>query len=235
MSEASPWLSIWVSPRATIRRIVTENPNRSLWLLAAIYGFSSLLNSFQSASLGNMLGVIPIFFIALIISPIWGYIVFAIWSWVICWTGKLLKGKGSFREIRAAYAWSCVPLVINGALWILLIFTFGHPLFSNFPEEHFLTHSQSFLLFVILIIKVVLAIWALVIYLNALAEVQQFSVLRAIGNVIISGIIIGIVFGIIWTLSLHAIGAVIEQSNTAFQIFHEKKLIEAIHNRRGGL
>jgi hypothetical protein len=87
-------------------------------------------------------------------------------------------------------------------------------------------------LFCVLIGKVVLAIWSLVIYLNALAEVQQYSVLRAIGNVIIAGIVVGIVCGVIWTLAMHAIGAVVEPSHTASHIFHE---LETIRNFQGGL
>ena len=235
MSEHNPWLSIWTQPRATIRKIITVNPKRSLWLLAAIYGFSSLLNSFQSATLGTQMGMLPIFLIALILSPIWGFIVFGVWSWVVSWTGKWLKGRGDFQEVRAAYAWSCVPLTINGLLWIVMILIFGHVLFLNFPEGHALNNGQATALFLILIAKVVLAIWSLVIYLNALAEVQQFSVLRAIGNVILSGIIIGVVLGILWTLSLYAMGAAVGSSHTTFHILHEGKLLEALRISQGGL
>jgi hypothetical protein len=231
MPEKSPWLTIWIQPRATIRQIVAHNPKRSLWLLAAIYGFSSLLNSFQSVSLGSSLGVIPLFLIALIFSPIWGYIVFAVWSWVISWTGRWLKGQADFQMVRAAYAWSCVPLAVNGLLWIAMILIFGLPLFIHFPEGYQLTDGQASLLFLILIGKVVLAIWSLVIYLNALAEVQQFSVLRAIGNVIIAGLIIGVVFAILWTLSLSAAGAAIGKSQAGLQIFQDGKILDALRSR----
>ncbi len=228
MKDKSPWMTIWTEPRATIRKIVFENPKRALWLLAAVYGFSSLLNSFQSVFLGNQLQVLPIIVIALVLSPIWGYIVFSVWSWVVCWTGKLLKGEGNFQHVRAAYAWSCVPLIVNAALWIVLILLFGRPLFSNFPQEHFLTNGEATLMFLILIVKVVLAIWSLVIYLNALAEVQNYSILRAIGNVLIAGILIGVVFAIIWSLSLQAMGVSLEHSNTAFQILNDGKMLETI-------
>ena len=210
MKEKSPWVAIWSEPRATIRKIVEENPKKSLWILAAIYGFSSLLDSFQSAALGNQVGVVDIAIIALALTWIWGYVVFSIWSWVICWTGRLLKGQGDFPKVRAAYAWSCVPLALNGILWIVLILVFGQPLFSNVPMERFLSSGQVALLFIVLTCKVILAIWALVIYLNALSEVQQYSVLRAIGNVILAGIIVGIVLGalwsLVWTLSPHLLG-----------------------------
>lgn len=231
MTEKSPWLSIWLEPRATIRKIIAENPKRSLWLLAAIYGFSSLLNSFQSASFGSLWGAFAIFLTALILSPFWGYVAFALWSWVICWTGKWLKGVGDFQTIRAAYAWSCVPLALNGLLWVLMIVFFGRSLFLNFPENYPLVNAQATILFIILIIKVILAVWSLVIYLNALAEVQQFSVLRAIGNVIIAGLIVGVAFGLLWTLCMYALGASMQQPYTSFYIFSEGKLLEALRSQ----
>ena len=96
MVDASPWLTVWTEPRETIRRIIAENPKRSLWLLAAIYGFSSLLNSFQSGSLGASIAMAPLLLLALVIAPFWGYFVFALWSWVVLWTGKIFKGQGNF-------------------------------------------------------------------------------------------------------------------------------------------
>ncbi|MES2274148.1 MAG: YIP1 family protein [Chlamydiota bacterium] len=231
MSESrshSPWISIWVRPRATIARIVTENPNRSLWLLAAIYGFSSVLNLFQSASLGSFLGPLPILILALILSPFWGYATFAIWSWVVMWTGKIFKGRGDFPTIRAAYAWSCVPLIINVPLWLLMIVLFGQELFLNFPEGHLLSQGQITLLFLILIAKVVLAIWSLIIYLNTLAEVQQYSILRAILNVIVAAILLGIVLGLLWMLALFALGASAQPTMTTFQLWNDGIQLESL-------
>jgi hypothetical protein len=202
-TNENPWLSIWCEPRSTISRIVAANPNRSLWILAFIYGFLSILNSFQSISVGNVMGIIPILLVALIISPLWGYAAFSIWSWVVCKIGKLLKGEADFLSVRAAFAWSCVPLIINIAIWFLMIFFVGAAFLFSGQQVYPMSNQQSALLFLLLIGKVVIAIWSLVIYLNALAEVQKFSILRAIFNVIISWIVIGIVVGVICFFLMH--------------------------------
>jgi hypothetical protein len=198
MSEKNPWISIWVEPRSTIRKIVLENPNQSIWPLGFIYGFLSLLNSFQSVAIGTMMGMVPVFIIALIIAPFWGYAAFSIWSWVVCRIGKWLKGEGDFRAVRAAFAWSCVPLVVNICLWFLMILFFGAAFFFHSQDVYPISTQQTSLLFLILIAKVVVAVWSLVIYLNALAEVQNFSILRAIFNVIISWIVVGVILGALW-------------------------------------
>lgn len=204
----NPWLTIWTEPRATIARIVAGNPNQSLWWLAAIYGFCSLLNLFQSMVLGNAMGTVGILILAIVIAPFYGYVSFSIWSWFVFWVGKWFKGQGTFKTVRASYAWSCVPIIINIPLWVLMVIIFGHQIFTNFPEAHLLPSSQVFILFAILIVKVILAVWSLVIFLNALAEVQSYSVIRAILNVIVAAIILGVIFFVLWSLLLYAFGGV---------------------------
>lgn len=201
----NPWLSIWVKPKETIAQVVAQNPNRSLWTLAWVYGFCSLMNLFQSMYLGAALGTGWILSIAIVLAPFWGYVNFAVWSWFVTWVGKWFKGEGNFKSIRCAYAWSCVPITINVPLWLLMVIVFGHQLFLNLPNSHLLPNSSILFLFLILIAKVILAIWSLVIYLNALAQVQNYSVLKAILNVIVAGLVLGVIFFVIWIL-LTALG-----------------------------
>ena len=227
MSGRGAWVSIWVHPRETIRRIVTENKKRSLWLLASIYGFSSLLSCFQSFSLGSVVGAVSIFILALIFAPIWGYIAFAFWSFVVSWTGKWFKGVADFQSVRAAYAWSCVPLAVSDLIWVMMLVLFGASLFMAPPSGQIFPQGQTVVLLTLLFGKVILSIWSLVIYVNALAEVQKFSILRAIGNIVIAGILVGIVIGVLSILSMYIIGAPIEESpaNAAFQMLQEGRFL----------
>jgi hypothetical protein len=228
LENQNPWISIWRSPSATIARIVAENPNRSLWALAFIYGFSSLLNLYQSASLGAVVGPTFLLVMAAIFAPLWGYVTFSVWSWVVTWTGKWFKGQGNFKTTRAAYAWSCVPFTLNIPIWLLMTLLFGRQLFLNFSEGYLLTNGQVLFLLAILIFKVILAIWSLVIYLNALAEVQQYTLLRAILNVVVAGVIVGVVFGLFWTLILYGFGVQVEPTKTAFQLLNEGSSLEVL-------
>ncbi len=197
MDHRSPWLTIWTQPKATIMQIVAHNPNQGLWWLASIYGFCSLMNLFQSMYMGMQFGIGAILIFAIILAPIWGYISFSVWSAFVTWTGKWLKGQGHFKAVRAAYAWSCVPLFVNIPLWILMVILLGQQLFmNNLPSET--PGARVTAMFLILVAKVVLAIWSLVIYLNALASVQHFSVLKAIGNVILAGVVVSILSFVVW-------------------------------------
>jgi hypothetical protein len=206
--STNPWMTIWTEPRETISRIVNVNPNRSIWLLAAIYGFSSLLNSFQTAAIGQQIGSIQIYFLVILLSPIWGYISFSVWSFFVSFTGKLFKGSGTYKEVRSAYAWSCVPLTINAALWVVLGLMFGRELFMSVPESHPLTQVQVSVLFFALVVRLITALWAVVIYVNTLSEVQKYSVLKAIGNIVIAALCIAATFYCILFLAFKGFGGV---------------------------
>jgi hypothetical protein len=119
-------------------------------------------------------------------------------------TGKLLKGGAEFKIVRSAFAWSCVPFVINVILWIVLAFMFGQLLFMNTAGGYAFTQGQVAFLFFLIIARIAVGIWSLVIYINALAEVQQFSILRAIGNVLLAAILLGVFF---WLVSFLLTGA----------------------------
>lgn len=204
----NPWISIWTHPRETIAKIVSENPNRSLWLLAAIYGFCSLLNLSQSLALGASLNTLAILFLTIVLSPLYGWVSFAIWSGFVLITGKLFKGQGNFQTIRAAYAWSCVPLAVNIPLWLLMLLIFQGAVFVNFPDAANLNYFQICVLFAVMVGKVILAIWSLVIFINGLAEVQKYSVLKSIFNIILAAIVLGILFFLFWSVLLKSFGVI---------------------------
>lgn len=220
-SRRSPWLSIWLRPKETIRTIVSENPNRSLGWLAAIYGFSALLNFFQSASFGAFASPLALLVAALILSPFCGYIVFALWSWIVLGIGKLFKGEGSFAEVRAAFAWSCVPFLFQIPLWGLMIALFGPQLFINFEDGHLLTPPLVTLLFFVLIAKLILAVWSLVIYLNALAEVERYPVWRAIGTVVIAWIVMATLLTALWMGLFYLMGTPLEPQKAAYYLWKD--------------
>lgn len=217
MAKKNPWLNIWIHPRDTIRRVVAENPNKGLWILAIIYGFSYLLGMFQSLSIGNHLGVISIFLLALVLSPICGYIVFSFAGWLTYWTGQLLKGNGTFQSVRASIAWSNVPTIVSCLIWIITLVMFGAALFTSVDSpNNQLVQNSSYLILAFAFVRVVMSVWTFVICISALAEVQGFSILRAIGNIILATILFAIIAAILSFLLILFIGTQPQQAAALF-------------------
>ena len=184
--EFNPWLKIFVKPRQTIRAIVDVNPNFRLFVLSAIYGFCSLLGVAQNFGLGDRKEILAAMLPLLLLAPVWGYLVFSFSSWFVFIMGKLLKGQGSYRQVRAAYAWSNVPLIVNAFLWILLIVVFRSSLFSETALKGILTQGSSLLLIGVVFSQLIFSLWGLVIYVIGLSEVQRFSILKTLVNLFLS-------------------------------------------------
>jgi hypothetical protein len=203
----NPWLSIWVEPKATISKLVAEkNPDRDLLWLAAIYGFSSMLNYFLAVLLNREVGLFQAYFLVAVLSPIWGYIGFSIMSFFVLISGKVFRGAGSFKEIRAAYAWSCVPRILDAGLWIVMALVFGKELLRGSPDVVMLTQGQHLILLMVQLIFGISLVWQIVIYVIGLAVVQEFHVWKAICNILLAGLCFGLILGIILFLLTQGAG-----------------------------
>jgi len=197
----NPWLSIWVKPRKTIRALVEYDVNFRFILMCAIYGFLYMLQISQFLVLGQSSSLLLIIILSAVLAIPAGYVVFNISSFFAFLLGKLIKGGGSFKQIRAATYWSAVPMVVTLLFWIFCIVINGNNLFVTGYEKS-LAGSAVVINFVIGIAQFALAIWGLIIYLHALGEVQGFSAWMALLNVFLAGLSIFILlFLVTWGVS----------------------------------
>lgn len=186
----NPWVSIWTQPRATIQQIVDTDPTSSVRLLAALAGFSQALDRASMRNLGDTTSLPAIFGFSAFFGAIGGVISLYLGSVLIWWTGKWLRGQASLENVCAAIAWSSVPQVWALLLWIPQIALFGQELFTS-ETPHLDAHPS--LLLVLLgfsAIEMVIGVWSMVVFLKCLGQVQGFSAWRALGNFLLSAVIV---------------------------------------------
>ncbi len=176
------WATVWTKPRETIRQIITINPALYFLPLCAIYGFPILIHIARFFALGASLPGWSILLMAIVLSPIAGFIGISFWSLLLLWTGKWIKGKANYEKVRASVAWANVPNVVNVAVWLILGLTMGAGLFMPGFGAAISVGMARFIL-VLSMIQLVAMIWGLVILLIMLSEVQKFSIWRAIANI----------------------------------------------------
>lgn len=204
--SVNPWLKMWTKPRETIRSIVKADPDYRLWWLAGFYGFPMLLSSAQNLSLSGKLSPVVIVIGAAVFAALVGMLGFQITSALVHWTGKWLGGVGTFLQVRAAVAWSNVTNVGASLLWLLLVAFFGADVFvRTFPESTFVGASLA-LVSSIFILQTVLSVWSFVLFVRSLAEVQQFSVWRAIINIILPFVIVTVALWAVFVFVCWAVG-----------------------------
>lgn len=195
--ECSGWsfFSIWVKPKQTIRRIVESCANYKLWILSGVYGLQYMFWISQFFSFTHKIPLWGTIVLAAVLAFPAGYIVINISSWFMWWISKLLGGHAPFKHVRAAFAWSNFPNIINIVIWIVLIIAFGNQVFmQGFPGNMPSNVEMLPLLRVGVLIQTVIGVWMLVLLVLSLGEVSGYSAWMGLLNVILSVIIIAVLF-----------------------------------------
>lgn len=189
--QLNPWFSMWNRPRDTIQQIVdSDDPENMVLLLAAIEGVSSSLNSSSSNFVGDQFSLMSILLAVLFIGPIVGVIGLYISGFLVSWTGKWIGGQASSSDIRIALAWAQIPIIWTVGIWIPEILIFGQELFMS-PDENGLILTAPYAFFAVgfFIVKVTASLWAFVLLLKSVGQVQGFSVWKALWNLMIPGLL----------------------------------------------
>ncbi len=185
--DLNPWLSMWIHPRKTMQALKGYDINHRLFVLSMIYGFQWMLGALQFFSFGYAFTLFFIFLVAAVLSIPAGYIIFNFMGAFYYWMGKIVRGKGSFKEVRAATAWSSVPMIITILIWIFLMLLYGNGVFISGYEKK-LIGTAAMITAIAGLGQLVMFVWSVVIFLHALGEVQGFSSWMAFLNLILAWI-----------------------------------------------
>ncbi len=196
----NPWWSIWLKPKETIRAIVIHDKKYQFTLLSAFYGFLYLLNLAPLYMKGNQDSVLLTLIVSLILAIPVGWIVLSITSLVIFWVGKLIQGKASYYEVRAAFSWSSVPTFFNIIVILFFLSMFGGTIYDTNMIKSLSIMGMN-VAFLPTFFQWILGIWVFVLLLHTLVEVQRVSIWMALLNLVLMSILFGIVFtGVTWAL-----------------------------------
>lgn len=205
-SLPSPWLTMWTSPRETIRRIVYYDPKRDVLFLAALQGFISYLSGalyaflflalisndyiqapsiwegdLSSLSYMSFTALIVAFGICAIVGPISGLIGLYLYGWLFRVTGRWLGGQAYPVEVRAALAWSAVPQIWGAILQLFKLLLTAYVLYANATSNYVSSSALLTILGFSFLFDSAIGIWSIVLYLKSLGEVHGFSAWRALG------------------------------------------------------
>lgn len=186
----NPWFSIWTKPRATIQQIIDKDPESLVLGLAAAAGFAQSLEQAAARSAGDTLGWPAILVMTAIIGAIGGAISLYITGFLIRWTGKWIGGKANPQQVRAAIAWAGVPIVWSLLLWVPKLYLFGQELFTSVTPRIDASPMLLNALFGFALVQLVIGVWAVVVALKCLGQVQGFSAWKALGNCMLAGLVV---------------------------------------------
>lgn len=192
----NPWMSIWSHPRATIRAIVNENPRYGFWILATLYALYLSFSTANFYSWGLERSFSSIFFPLVVFSPLTGFVWLTFQTFLLKVAGRLLNGTAPYQHIRAAVAWSRIPYVFALGMWLVLMI--------SHKESAFVQQTAGPSTVFIMLISLIIHVWAILLLIQLVREVQGFSLSRTIANVVLSWVFSFVIFSIIAIIARYA-------------------------------
>lgn len=180
-AKTSYWLSIWGKPRAAIRGIIDSNPRYGLLYLVSVFMLQNLFFYANWWSFGVKLAPSAIIIAALILSPLIGMVWVYFAGWIFYFTGRWLNGRAPASHLRAALAWSKIPVIFNLLMWIILILID--------PKTAFILNSKGSSTVLINFVNLATGIWSFVLLIQCIREIQRFSIGRSIINIAMGWVI----------------------------------------------
>ena len=168
-------LGFCLNPRGFIRRILSHVPYRITLIIAAAVGLAQALAMIPEDAGDGSAIMMHLLIIALLAPPM-GILLVYIRGFLLFATGRLLNGHADGRDIRTALAWSEIPLLLGGGLGLAEI------ALSGWVGR---VHSLPTLLGQtgVVLLQLGIGIWALVLLLHTVAEIQAFSIGRALTSI----------------------------------------------------
>ena len=186
----NPFISIWTSPRDTIRRIVEHDPEHKVLLITCLAGIANLLGEYSSKSMGDRYEVTTLLILSVILGPIFGVIGLYVGAWLIRLTGKWVGGKASLEHLRTSIAWANVPMIMVLVLFIPEFLIYGPDLFTTEMYSVISSDAMYYSFMGFMLLEFTLAVWSLVILIKGVAQVQGFSSWVALGNLLLTLVVL---------------------------------------------
>ena len=191
-----PLVAIWLAPRATVRRLV-DRPEHQGMLLAALGGVYGALVGAQANDVGDQGAPLLMLGLAIGLGAAGGLFLLYGGARLIEWIGGRLGGTANGKEIRTTLAWATVPLLAGLALFAVQLPLYGEELFLSSTPRIDAHAWLQFGLVIFIVLRLVTGGWGVVIVVVALAEVQGFSVGRALVSLLLAVLALAVLAGLL--------------------------------------
>ena len=176
IDDLNPFTSIWLRPRKTIAQIVATRPTRWVMALAVIGGISGVLVQLITYHLSDE----RILVLGAIGGAVLAIVNLYIASAAIAGLARLMQGRASAQAVRAALAWSQLPLIAGSLVAIALI---GAA--DAFADKQ---TASNLLLAAAGLIAGGCALWSVVVALLMISRIEQFGFWRTIAAYVVGSL-----------------------------------------------
>jgi hypothetical protein len=187
---SSPFVTMWLHPGRAMRQI--SHIGAELWgiPIAMLGSAGSVLIGIdpRHAALADAVGLsgIPAGLFVAGLTALGAAIGVVIYGWLVAATGSWLGGRAESLETRAAVGWSYLPLLLTVPFGAAILLLHGPVTLdlNSAPIEG----EGSVLLALGSMVQLVAGVWALILTIGSVREVQGFRTGRTIANLVLASI-----------------------------------------------
>ena len=191
MKPINPWVGMLAQPRETMRFILDTDPRHLTHSLAFVGGaVAQVLVSAISYGGGSIVG-------AALLGGVSGLITLYTSGFLLTQVGRLLGGRGSGADVRAALAWSKVPTLWGLVLVAALVIGLG----VTGIDLGIFDGSSTILMVAVAVVM----LWSTVTQYKAVGEAHDFSTWRSLLAHVIVSLVFVVVLVVLATMMLNQI------------------------------
>ncbi|MFY9954271.1 signal peptidase I [Bradyrhizobium sp.] len=164
---ASPWATLWLSPRQTIERIVAIRPTYLVWPLAMLGSIAGFYVQLLTVGFSEQFVDWRLWLGFVIAAGVFGIVWLYPSALILSWIGRWLGGGASTLQLRAVLAWSTVPTILG----FLIALAVSFALEASGRADAWGGR---------LLVAMVFELWSIIVFLLMLACVQHFGFWRTI-------------------------------------------------------
>ena len=164
---ASPWATLWLSPRQTIERIVATRPTYLVWPLAMLGSIAGFYVQLLTVGFSEQFVDWRLWFGFVIAAGVFGLVWLYPSALILSWIGRWLEGGASALQLRAVLAWSTVPTILGFLIALAISFALDASGRADAWGGR-------------LLVAMVFELWSIIVFLLMLARVQHFGFWRTI-------------------------------------------------------
>jgi hypothetical protein len=172
------FFGVLIRPKRFLQIILKNNNNFYVWPMISVFSLTSSFNG--SGTFLAQINALPIpfaFLMEVVLGTSQGFVFFLAMSWIFYLLGKLIGGKGTYKETMTAVAWGIIPPFSIGMLlnlievipdWVKYL-NGNRNMMALTPEPLFEWHTT------LLVLDNLIFLWALILTLSTLSMVNKFN------------------------------------------------------------
>jgi hypothetical protein len=183
LTDRDIFTQIWTAPKKVFRYLNDTQYDKQVVILLSLAGISNAFDRAIFKNMGDLMSLGVILGVCILLGGTLGRVWFHIYAALIHWTGNWLNGQGETKDILRMTAYAMIPSIVTLPFLFLQILAFGNEVFKKNGD---LTSMgpvfENIFVYGTLFGDGIFGIWTIVFLVIGIAEVQNFSIGKAILN-----------------------------------------------------